>query len=104
MQAQRGGEITEPTLSQPRRLEVMGGHHHAPARLPAGTNRYPVYSGLDGLRGRSGRQEKSRPHRKSIPGTAARSESLYRLSCRNRRNLSAPSKILFSRQAELRKM
>jgi len=32
MQAQRGGEITEPILSLPQRLEVMCGHHHAPAR------------------------------------------------------------------------
>jgi len=67
MQAQGGGEIIEPTLSQPWRLEVMRGHHHAPARLPAGTNRYPVYSRLDGLRCRSGGQEKFRPQTESDP-------------------------------------
>ena len=85
MQAYRGGEIIEPTHSQPRRLEVMGGHHHAPAYLPAGTNRFPEYSRLDEFRGRSGRQQKSRPHRYSIPGTPGLSKSLYRLSYRNRR-------------------
>ena len=74
------------------------------ARLPAGTNRCPVYCRLDGFRGQSGRQEKSHHHGNSIPGRPARSESLYRLSCRNCRKLSELSKMLFSRQSEFRKM
>jgi hypothetical protein len=93
VQSQTVGEVIDPTHSQPRRLEVIGGQHHAPARLPAVTTRHPVYSSLDGLWGRSGRQEKSRPHRNLILGIPARSESLYRLIYRNRRKLSVPNVI-----------
>ena len=32
----------------------MGGQHHAPAALPAGEPRYPLYRRLGGPRGRSG--------------------------------------------------
>ena len=94
VQAQTVGEVAEPTHSQPRCLEVMGDQQHAPARLPAVMTRYPVYSRLDGLWGRSGRHEKSHPHRNLILGIPARSESLYRLSYRNRRKLSLPNVII----------
>jgi len=60
---------------------------------PRGTALYPFYGTLDGFRGRSGRHEKSRPHRISIPGTPARSKSLYQLSYRNRRKLSVPADV-----------
>ena len=34
---------------------VVGGQRHAPAVLPPGMNRYPLYWELGGLEGRSGR-------------------------------------------------
>ena len=48
--------------------------------LPPGKTRYPFYRRLCGPQGRSGRAEKSRPHRDSIPDHPAHSQSLYRLS------------------------
>ena len=57
--------------------------------LPSGKTRYPLYRRLGGPQGRSGRAEKSRPHRDSIPDRPARSQSLYRLSYRAR-NTSSP--------------
>ena len=48
--------------------------------LHPGKTRYPFCRRLGGPQGRSGRTEKSRPHRDSIPDRPARSQSLYRLS------------------------
>jgi hypothetical protein len=48
--------------------------------LPPGKTRYPFYRRLGGPQGRSGRAEKSRPHRDSIPDLPFLSQSLYRLS------------------------
>ena len=48
--------------------------------LTPGKTRYPFYSRLGWLQDRSGRAEKSRSHRDSIPERPARSQSLYRLS------------------------
>jgi len=50
--------------------------------LPPGKTRYPFYRRLGGRQGRSGRVEKSRPHRNSISDRPAHSQSLYRLSYR----------------------
>ena len=61
---------------------MVYGHHHAPAALPPGKNRYQLYKRLGGPRGWSRRVRKIAPHRDLIPGTSARSESLYLLSCR----------------------
>ena len=36
----------------------VGGQHHAPAALPAGKTRYPLYRRLGGPQGRSGRVRK----------------------------------------------
>ena len=36
----------------------VGGQHHAPAALPPGKTRYPLYRRLDGPQGRSGRVRK----------------------------------------------
>jgi len=64
-------------------LEGGEGSASRPGRtLPPGKNRYPLYRRLGGPQGRSGRGGKSRPHRDSIPGRPARSQSLYRLSKR----------------------
>ena len=41
--------------------------------LPPGKTRYPLYRRLGGPQGRSGLEEKSRPHRDSIPDRPARS-------------------------------
>jgi hypothetical protein len=39
----------------------VGGQHHAPAALLPGKTRYPLYRGLDGPQGRSGRVRKISP-------------------------------------------
>ena len=60
---------------------VVGGQPHAPAALPPGKTRYPLYRRLGGPQGRSGQVRKISP-RAGIrsPDYSARSESLYRLS------------------------
>ena len=40
---------------------MVGGRRHAPAALPPGRNRYPLYRRLGGLQGRSGRVRKISP-------------------------------------------
>ena len=61
----------------------VGGQHHAPAALPPGKTRYPLYRRLGGPQGRSGRVRKfSPPTGIRSPDRPARSESLYRLSYR----------------------
>ena len=42
----------------------MGGQRHAPAALPSGKTRYPLYRRLGGPQGRSGRMQKISP----LPG------------------------------------
>jgi hypothetical protein len=42
-------------------LEGVGGQHHAPAALPPGKTRYPLYKRLGGPQGRSGRVGKISP-------------------------------------------
>ena len=39
----------------------VGGQHHAPAALPPGKTRYPLYRSLGGHQGRSGRVRKISP-------------------------------------------
>ena len=60
----------------------VGGQRHAPAALPWGKTRYPLYRRLGGPQGRSGRGRKISPPPTGIrsPDRPARSESLYRLS------------------------
>ena len=58
----------------------MGGQGHAPAALPPGKTRYPLYRRLGGPQGRSGRVRKiSPPTGIRSPDSPARSQSLYRL-------------------------
>jgi hypothetical protein len=47
---------------------MLGGQRHAPAALPPGKTRCPLYRRLGGTQGRSGHAQKSRPHLDSIPG------------------------------------
>jgi len=42
------------TLSLTSALDGVGGQRHAPAALPPGKNRYPLYRRLGGPQGRSG--------------------------------------------------
>ena len=59
------------------------GQHHAPAALPPGKTRSPLYRRLGGSQGRSGRVLKiSPPTGIRYPDRPARSESLYGLSYR----------------------
>ena len=46
------------TLSLISALNGVGGQRHAPAALPPGKNRYPLYRRLGGSQGRSGRARK----------------------------------------------
>jgi hypothetical protein len=58
----------------------VGGQCHAPAALPPGKTRYPLYRRLGGPRSWSGRVRKiSPPTGIRSPDCPARSESLYRL-------------------------
>ena len=50
--------------------------------LPPGKTQCPLYRRLGRPQGRSGRAEKSRPRRDSIPDRPARSQSLYQQSYR----------------------
>jgi len=65
-------------------LEGVGGKRHAPAALPPGKTRYPMYRRLGDPQGRSGRVRKILPPPTGIrsPGRPDRTESLYRLSYR----------------------
>jgi hypothetical protein len=49
------------TLSLTSALDGVGGQTHAPATLPPGMTRYPLYTKLGGPQGRSGRVRKIRP-------------------------------------------
>ena len=64
----------------------VGGQRHAPAALPAGYIRYPLYRRLGGPQGRSRKPRKSRPPPGFDPrNRPARTEALYRLSYPDRR-------------------
>jgi len=59
----------------------MGGQHHAPAALPPGKTRYPLYRRLGGPQGRSGGVRKNLASTGiRSPDSPSRSESLYQLS------------------------
>ena len=63
----------------------VGGQRHAPAALPPGETRYPLYRRLGGPQGRSGRLRKISPATGiRSPDRPAGRESLYRLSYRGR--------------------
>jgi hypothetical protein len=59
----------------------VSGQHHAPATLPPGKTRYPLYRRLGGPHGRSGCVRKITPSTGiRPPDRSACSQSLYRLS------------------------
>ena len=69
------------TLSLTSELDGAGGRRHAPAALPPGKTRYPLYRRLGGPRAGLDRCGKSRhPTGIRFPDRPARSQSLYRLS------------------------
>ena len=49
------------TFSLTSALDGVGGQRHAPAALPPGETRYPLYRRLGGPQGRSGRVRKISP-------------------------------------------
>ena len=55
----------------------VGGQHHAPAALPPGKTRYPLYRRLGGPQGRSGRVRKISPPPGFDPRTVKPVASLY---------------------------
>ena len=63
-----GGRCIALLFLQPRR-QMVGGQCHAPASLPPGKTRYPLYRRLGRPQGRSGRVRKiSPPPQKWVPG------------------------------------
>ena len=69
----KSGNLTFPEPSGPLQacngtdlplLDGVGGQRHAPADLPQGNNRYPLYWRLAGSQGRSGQVRKISP----LPG------------------------------------
>ena len=76
-----GEQRYSSTLSLTSALDWLGGQRHAPAALPPGKIRCPLYRRLSGPQGRSGRVRKTSPPTGiRSPDRPARSESLYRLS------------------------
>ena len=61
-----------PTLSSTSALDGLGGQRHAPAALPPGKTRYPLYRRLCGPKGRSGRVRKISPPQEFDPQTRLR--------------------------------
>jgi hypothetical protein len=59
------------TISLNLALDGAGGQRHAPAALPPGKTRYPLYRRLGGSQGRSGQVRKISHHRDSIPGPSS---------------------------------
>jgi len=56
----------------------VGGQRHAPAALPPGKTRYPLYRRMVGSQGRSGRMRNIwPPHRDSVPGPSSPAVSRY---------------------------
>ena len=55
----------------------VGGQHHAPAALPPGKTRYPLYRRLGGPHGRSGRVRKISPSPGFDPRTVQPVASRY---------------------------
>ena len=58
----------------------VGGQRHAPAALPPGKTRYPLYRRLGGTQGRSGQVRKISPTGIRSPDRPSRSDLLYRPS------------------------
>jgi len=69
------------TLSLTSALNGVRGQYHAPAILPPGKSRYPLYRRLGGPQGWSGQVRKISPPTGIQWDRPARRESLYRLSC-----------------------
>jgi hypothetical protein len=55
----------------------MGGQRHAPAALPLGKTRYPLYGRMSGAQGRSGRVRKISPLPEFDPRTVQPVASHY---------------------------
>jgi hypothetical protein len=65
------------TLSLTSTLDVVGGQRHAPAVLPLGKTRYPLFRRLCGPQGRTGRVRKISPPSRFDPGTLQAVASRY---------------------------
>ena len=65
------------TLPSTSALDGVGGQRHAPAILPLGKTRYPMYRRLGGLQGGSGRVRKLSPPPGIDPRTVQAVASRY---------------------------
>jgi hypothetical protein len=64
-----GEQMYSSTLPSTSTVDVVGGQRHAPAALPPGKTRYPVYRRLGGTQGRSGQVRKISPPPGIVPRT-----------------------------------
>jgi hypothetical protein len=83
----------------------VGGQRYAPAALPPGKTRYPLYRRLGGLQGRSGRVWKISPPPGFVPRTVQPVASRYtdwttpvNSTFTNSRNLNSPQTQLRLKQ------
>jgi hypothetical protein len=72
-----GEQRFSSTLSLTTALDGVGGQRHAPAALPPGKTRYPLYRRPGGLQGRSGRVRKISPPPGFDPRTVQSIASRY---------------------------
>ena len=70
-EAPEGEQMYSFTLPSTSALDEVGGQRYAPAALPPGKTRYPLYRRLGGPQGRSGRVRKISPHLDSISGPSS---------------------------------
>ena len=66
-----GVQRYSPTLSLTSALDGVGGQRHAPAALPPGITRFPLYRRLRGPHDLSVWLRKISPHRDTIPGPSS---------------------------------
>ena len=75
--AQRGSRCIALLLLQPQHQVGVGSQRHAPAALPPGKTRYPLYRRLGGPQGRSGWMRKISPPPGFDPQTVQPIASCY---------------------------
>jgi len=78
--------------------DEVGGQRHTPAALPPGKNRYPLYRGLGGPRGRSGRVRKIFPP----PGFDPRTIQPVASRCTDRKYSSQINILVLPRPTQLK--
>jgi len=89
-----GEQMYSSTISLTLALDGVGGQRHAPAALPPGNTRYPLYRGLGGAQGRSGRKRKFWPPKKYINNMRVRRRITAPKSEWKLQKLASPSSFI----------